>query len=72
MSDEQARQKIQQMQHMASNPTVFEIAKNQMKRMNPKDIAKIKEGELPERIDSSKFMENIDGAKMKQMMCMIK
>jgi len=72
MSDQQVEQAIQQMEQMASNPAMFEMARNQMKGMSAEDIARVREGKMPEATDPSTFMEAMDGAKMKQMMGMVK
>ena len=73
LTDEQVEQTVLQMEQMANNPAMFEMAKNQMKGMSPDDVAKLKAGgPMPENMDPSKMLETMDGKQLKEMMRMMK
>jgi hypothetical protein len=77
-SDEQIASTVQQMEMMASNPAMFEMAKSQMKGLSQEDIAKMQAGGAgpgmvpPAGMDPTKLMESMDGKQLKSMMAMVK
>eukprot|EP00545_Synedropsis_sp_CCMP1620_P002751 CAMPEP_0119003800 /NCGR_PEP_ID=MMETSP1176-20130426/773_1 /TAXON_ID=265551 /ORGANISM="Synedropsis recta cf, Strain CCMP1620" /LENGTH=490 /DNA_ID=CAMNT_0006955431 /DNA_START=19 /DNA_END=1491 /DNA_ORIENTATION=+ len=81
LSDAQIASTVQQMDMMASNPAMFEMAKSQMKGLSPEDIAKMQAGgpggamQMPAAgsdMDPAKLMESMDGKQLKSMMGMVK
>jgi hypothetical protein len=73
LTDEQIEQSVQQMEQMASNPAMFEMAKNQMKGMSPDGIANMNAaGGMPAGMDPSKILETMDGKQLKEMIKMMK
>lgn len=73
LTDEQMEQTVQQMEQMANNPAMFEMAKRQMKGMSSDDIANLKAGgPMPAGMDPSKMLESMDGKQLKEMVKMMK
>ena len=73
LTDNEIQQSIEQMEQMANNPAMFEMAKKQMQGMSPDDISKLKSGgPMPEGMDPSKMLESMDGKQLKQMLKMMK
>ena len=73
LTDEQLEQTMQQMEQMATNPAMLEMAKRQMKGMSPDDIANLKaDGTMPAGLDPSKMLETMDGKQLKEMVKMMK
>ena len=73
LTDDQIEQSVHQMEQMANNPAMFEMAKNQMKGMSPDSIANMKAGgAMPAGMDPSKMLETMDGKQLKEMIKMMK
>lgn len=73
LTDVEIQQSIEQMEQMANNPAMFEMAKQQMKGMSAEDISKLKAGgPMPEGMDPSKMLDSMDGKQLKQMLKMMK